>query len=72
MALETWGNLKARQLEQRNALIKRAIKHCDGNRKRAADLIGLDVGTMHKHIREQGIDVVEPKHWRHQALKGEE
>ena len=46
------------EVEQR--LIQRTLTHCDGNRKRTAQMLGIGVRTLFNKLREAGADTGRP------------
>lgn len=50
-----WHRVAIEPVER--AVIKRALKHCDGNQSEAAELLGLHRNTLRTKIRELAIDL---------------
>lgn len=66
--LETWAQMRARHLREKRALVIQTVQHCEGNRTKAADLLGVRRDGLHQFVREQGLsdDLPAPVHWRRQ------
>lgn len=55
--METWSDLQRRHSEERRCLIAAAIEAAEGNRTKAARMLGMDRGAMLRTIRDQEIEV---------------